>query len=86
MGIRKYISVSSGVAFNKVSNSSGRSIKFSARLFFSSDPKKLLADAGADLRGMGVGIFYKELQVVETENDNVLLGAPMTMDPNEVQK
>ena len=86
MGIRKYISVSSDVAFNKVSNSSGRSIKFSARLFFSSDPKKLLADAGADLRGMGVGIFYKELQVVETENDNVLLGAPMTMDPNEVQK
>ena len=33
-----------------------------------------------------MGIFYKELQVVETENDNVLLGAPMTMDPNEVQK
>jgi len=86
MGIRKFISVSSEVAFNKVSNSMGRSIKCSALLFFSSDPKKLLADAGADLRSLGVGIFYKELQVVETENDNVLFGAPMTMDPNEVQK
>ena len=48
MGMRKYISVSSEVTFNKVSNSTGRSIKCSARLFFSSDPNKLLADAGAE--------------------------------------
>ena len=86
MGMRKFISVSSEVAFNKVNNATGRSIKCSARLFFSSDPKKLLAEAGADLRSLGVGIFYKDLQVVETEDDNVLLGAPMTMDTDQVQK
>ena len=86
MGLRKFISVSSEVAFNKVNNASGRSIKCSARLFFSSDPKKLLAEAGADLRSLGVGIFYKDLQEVETEDDNVLLGAPMTMDTNQLQK
>ena len=71
MGMRKFISVSSEVAFNKVNNATGRSIKCSARLFFSSDPKKLLAEAGADLRSLGVGIFYKDLQVVETEEEKM---------------
>jgi hypothetical protein len=30
-------------------------------------------------------IYHKELQVVETVSNQVLLGAPMTIDPNEVQ-
>ena len=86
MGSRKFFSISSDLAFNKVNNATGCSIKCSALMFFSSEPKKLLADAGADLRAQGIVMIYKDLQVVETESDNVLLGAPMTMDPNDVQK
>jgi hypothetical protein len=55
MGLRKYFSVTSSMAFNKVNNSTGRSVKCYARIFCSSDPKQLLNEAGADLRNLGVG-------------------------------
>ena len=50
-------------------------------MYFTSNPKKLLAEAGADLKNLGVGIYHKELQEVETVSEHVLLllGAQMSM-------
>jgi hypothetical protein len=61
IGFRKFLSISSDLAFNKVNNATGRSVKCSARSFFSSNPKKLLDGAGANLRNLGVGMYHKEL-------------------------
>jgi hypothetical protein len=41
-------------------------------MYFTSNPKKLLAEAGADLKNLGVGIYHKELQEVETVSEHVL--------------
>lgn len=55
-------------------------------MYFSTDPKELLTNAGPDLRFLGAGIYYKDLQIVKTVSGNVLLGAPMSMGEEDVEK
>jgi hypothetical protein len=55
-------------------------------MFFTSDPETLLEAAAADLRNTGCGIYYKTLQEVYSESDHILLGAPMVMTVQKVEK
>ena len=50
------------------------------------DSKTYLEQAGADLRNMGCGIYYKKVQEVLTDSGTILLGAPMSMSKEEVDK
>jgi len=70
---------------NAVNQPSGRSIKCSALMYFTSNPKKLLAEAGANLKNLGVGIYHRELQEVETVSEHVLLGAQMSIRVEDVE-
>ena len=50
------------------------------------DPQACLELAGADLRNMNCGIYYKKVQEVFTVYGTILLGAPMSMNKEEVEK
>lgn len=86
IGMRRYFFIESETAFNAVNQATGRSIKCSARMFFSSEPKELLKQAGPDLRALGAVIVYKDIQVVDTVSDIALLGAPMSMPAEDVEE
>ena len=50
------------------------------------DPKACLEQAGADLRNMDCGIYYKKVQKLFTSSGTILLGAPMLMNKEEMEK
>ena len=47
--------------------------------------QEILAEAGADLKNLGIGIYHKEVQEVETVSEHVLLGAQMSMRVEDVE-
>ena len=62
-------------------------IKGSAWINFSvKDPKACLELAGADLRNVNCSIYFKKVQEVFTTSRTILLGAPMLMNKEEVEK
>ena len=85
MGQKKYFDIPNPGAFNSLSQGS-RMIKGSAKMCFSLDPIEVLRQAGPDLRNMDCGLYYKKLQVVKTVAEIVLLGVPMSMNEEEVEK
>ena len=85
MGQKKYFDIPNPGAFNSLSQGS-RMIKGSARMCFSLDPLEVLSQAGPDLRNMDCGLYYKKIQVVKTVAEIVLLGVPMSMSEEEVEK
>ena len=84
MGQKKFFYIPNPTAFNSVQQN-GRMIKGSARMGFITDPISSLAQAGADLRALNCGLYYKELQEVYTVSETVLLGAPMVMSEEDVK-
>ena len=84
--LRRFFYTQAEGAFSAVNQPTGRTISSSALMFFSADPKELLTNAGPDLRYLGAGIYYKELQIVKTVSGNILLGAPMSMAEEDVEK
>ena len=83
--MKHYFCIPNQRSFNPVQNNS-RIIKASAKMLFKSDPKTLLEEAGPDLRNLGCGVYYKQLQEVNSESDHILLGAPMVMTVERVEK
>ena len=83
--MKHYFCIPNQRSFNPVQNNS-RIIKASAKMCFTSDPKTLLEEAAPDLRNLGCGIYYKQLQEVNSESDHILLGAPMVMTVERVEK
>ena len=86
MKMKQYFVIENPKAFNPVQQSNGRSIKASAKMFFSKYPQALLEEAEADLKNLGCGVYYKPIQEVHSKEDIVLLGAPMVMNVASVEK
>ena len=84
--LRRFFYTQAEGAFSAVNQPTGRTITSSALMLFSSDPKELLKNAGPDLRYLGARIYYKDLQIVRTVLGNILLGAPMSMAEEDVEK
>jgi len=86
MKLKQYFVIENPKAFNPVQQSNGRSIKASAKMFFSKYPQALLEEAEADLKNLGCAIYYKPIQEVHSREDIVILGAPMVMNVASVEK
>ena len=86
MKLKQYFVIDNPKAFNPVQQANGRSIKASAKMFFSKYPQALLEEAEADLKNLGCGVYYKPIQEVHSKEDIVLLGAPMVMNVESVEK
>ena len=86
MKMKHYFVIENPKAFNPVQQSNGRSIKASAKMFFSKYPQALLEEAESDLKNLGCGVYYKPIQEVHSKEDIVLLGAPMVMNVASVEK
>ena len=83
---RNYFVQKNPYAFNSNNQSeTGRTIKFSAIMGFNEDPQQVLDDARSDLMELGIGIYYKECQSVNTESRLLFLGAPNGMDREETK-
>ena len=83
---RNYFVQKNPYAFNSNNQSeTGRTIKFSAIMGFNEDPKQVLDDARSDLMELGLGIYYKDCQSVNTESRLLFLGAPNGMDREETK-
>ena len=84
--LRRYFEIPSKRAFNSVNHDGGRAIKGPAVMGFSLDPQKCLEEAAGDLRHMGCAIFYKQCQEVNTIAQQILLGAPNTIEEDIIKQ
>ena len=86
LGFPKFFHIPNIRAFNSTQQTS-QMIKGSAQMSFSvKDSKTCLEQADADLINMDYGIHYKKVQEVLTDSGTILLGAPMSMSKEEVDK
>ncbi len=84
--LKRYFAIPNGRAFDNVNQDGGRSIRGSAVMGFSLDPKKCLDEAAGDLRHMGCAIYFKQCQEVNTVARQLLLGAPNTIEDEIIQQ
>ena len=64
---RHYFVQKKTYAFNGNNQSeTGRTTKFSVMMGFNEDPKQVLEDARSDLMELGIGLYYKDCQSVNT--------------------
>ena len=83
--LRRYFAIPNGRAFDTVNQEGGRAIRGSAVMGFSLDPKQCLDEAAGDLRHMGCAIYFKQCQEVNTVAQQLLLGAPNTIEEAVIQ-
>ena len=84
--LKRYFAIPNERAFDNVNQDGGRSIRGSAVMGFSLDPKKCLDEAAGDLRHMGCAIYFKQCQEVNTVARQLLLGAPNTIEDEIIQQ
>jgi hypothetical protein len=74
-----YFCVPNARAFDNINAEAGRTIKGSAVMGFTGNPKQCLDKAAGNLRTMGCSIFYKKCQEVDTVSSLILIGVPNTI-------
>ena len=83
---KRFMDIPNEFAFANINQEGGRTIKGSMIMYFTENPKEVLAMAGGDLRSMGCTLFYKGCQEVSTETEKVFLGIPNTIECEVVEK
>ena len=83
---QQYFCQKNDFALNNNVNENGRTIKCSALLGMNIPIKPILAQLRADLITHQVGIYWKEVQALDTTNELYFLGAPNKMDLGEAVK
>ena len=82
----QYFCQKNDYALNNNINENGRTIKCSALLGMNIPIKPILAQLRADLITHQVGVYWKEVQALDTTNELYFLGAPNKMDLGEAGK
>jgi hypothetical protein len=82
---QSYFCVPNARAFDNINAEAGCTIKGSAVMGFTENPKQFLDKAAGNLQTMGCLIFYKKCQEVDTVSSLILIGIPNTIEEDVIK-